>query len=217
MGLLCSGPYEVDKVLCYRVCRSLVRIWEANLAGPWGYDLIIESPGVDRSCLLAQDFLFTGTSFPSSPGPFKRAAAFALLLRQQFDIRFVPVDGNSEEMTAEQVDAWRARVALLSIPIVLKIGSIQGRKLEKDWIPATDHVRCEMLAWLRWMRPPVDVTGSIDIARLLRSILIFAMTIEQSYYLVGATTDCDVIGRCGCEVDPDDEIIGPDAYFLPKS
>jgi hypothetical protein len=178
--------------------------------------LIVESTGVDRSCLLAQDYLFTGNSFPLSPGPFKRAAAFALLLRQQFDVKFVPI-GDNPEMSSEQVAAWTARVALLSIPIVLKIGSVKGVKLAKDWVPATDHLRCEMLAWLRWMRAPLDVTGSIDIARLLRSILVFAMAIEQSYYLKGAQVECEIMSLCGCEVDPDDPVIGPDTYFLPRN
>lgn len=215
MGLLSEGHYDGDRMLAGRVCRSLARVWDELIGPDWGYEIVIRSRSVDRACLLSQEHLFTGTSFPVSPGPFKRAAAFAILLRQQFNIDFKPENDEMPPLTEAQVEAWRARLALMSIPIVLAMSSVKGKRLEKQWIPSTPHLRGEILAWLRWLKAPISDSGAIDIARLCRSILVFAMVIEQSYYLVGATTNCEIMGLCGCEVDPDDEVVGPDAWFLP--
>jgi len=214
MGLLSEGEFDGDRQLALYVCRVLAKLWDEEFATPWGYEITIFSRGIDRSCHLASEHLFTDETFPKSPGPFKRAAAFAILLRQQVEIEFRPVAGN-DPMSDAQKEAWMARLALLAIPIILKMSNIKGKRLVKNWVPATEHLRCEVLAWLRWLKPPLVGASAIDIARLCRSILVFAMVIEQSYYLVGAEVNCEIMGICGCEVDTTDEVVGPDAFFIP--
>lgn len=201
MGLLSDEDGEEDINLAESVFRDLLLLWDQEFRGQWGYALQVTGDSVRDMCDIASLCLFTGTSLPSSPGPFKRAAAFSLLLRQNAEVRFIPDDDNVE-LTESQATDWKAKLALFSIPLVLKICTIKGKPLEKEWKTATPHLRKELLNWLRWMEPPLDEDGYTQIDRLLRSILIYSMVIEQSYYLVDAEKECDLKGTLDCDISP---------------
>jgi hypothetical protein len=211
MGLLCSG--DSDFIRAKFLCQELIFFWDEHFKDRTGYIIRIDGESVSQICLLAQEHIFSGKSLPLHPGPFKRAAAFCLLFRQFVDVEFVPLN-KGRRMSQEESVAWRSRLAALSIPMVLGFCIVKGERMKKRWRPATDHLKGELLNWLRWMDPPLE-EGAVRLDRVLRSILVFAMLIEQSYYITDSEiVGCDVMGTCVCEIDPDDPVIGPDLWIF---
>jgi len=67
----------------------------------------------------------------------------------------------------------------------------------------------EILNLLRWLEKPLAGERAVDRSRLQRTVMAFAMIIEQSYYLVGATIECDVMHRarnCVSAIHKDDSL-----------
>ncbi len=197
MGLLTSGPLEENIEAVMQVYRAIGSEWSRTAAPVWGFDYLDFSKiSISQICLLGEK-VFTDAALPSSPGPFKRAAALCILthLFLKHDIR--PRQG-ADFLTPDDRRDWKSRLALATVPAVLanceiKIGD-KWQRLSKTWGPATTHLRLELLNWLRWLVIPIEGDTKISIARIYRMVLALSMVIEQSYYIAGNQ------GRMTCDV-----------------
>lgn len=219
MGLLRDEAAEDIDVL-KKIFTAVESFWEENLS-EWGLKIKFEANSIEYISQIASDFLFDEKTFPGSPGVFKRAAAMSLFTRMFVDITFETIDRSpiASLYTEKELEAWGARIAFLTIPIVLKNCTFKSEKGEiiqpkKDWVPASLHMRLEFLALLRWMEAPEEEDGkTLDSERLARAVMAFALIIEQSYYLTGSKIECDVHDKTRC-FDDSDNISYCDAFFL---
>lgn len=201
MGLLSNRSVGENLESLERVISLVFENWDKFVLGQAGYSATVGKKSLSRIVLLG-DTIFDGITFEKSPGPFKRAAAACVLLRMFVQISFKP-QGEAEAMSVEEENAWRARFSLATVPVILDhmVTVLDGKEVElrKPWTPSTLHVQVELLNWLRWLERPIAATTGagvdqvIDLSRLQRTVLALAMTIENSYYLIDAKTDCDVM------------------------
>jgi hypothetical protein len=164
-------------------------------------EIKFSTSSISRACHIAKDLIFNEGGFPGKPGPFKRAAATAILARCVVDMEFLMAEG-ADPLTDEEKDAWKARIAFLTINAVLGDSVVElttGSFAlgEKEWEPATIHLKLELLALLRWL-DGFMIDGDLDQDRLCRAVMALAMIIEQSYYLVDSGCSCPVMGNSHC-------------------
>jgi hypothetical protein len=172
---------------------------------------------ISRACRIAGEVIFNSHFFPDHPGPFKRAAAAAILTRCYVDMQFKPAQGG-EGISADERIAWRSRVAFLTIDPILSVSSLPTpsgaiQLGTKRWYPATSHLKLELLALLRWLDDFKTPDGELSESRLCRAVMALAMIIEQSYYLREAQTNCPVMGQGNCLPESENPIGGWDLWF----
>jgi len=139
----------------------------------------------------------------------------AILTRSVIETEFAMAPA-AEALSPEESDAWRARIAYLTINAVLgdsvvTLASGPFTMSVKEWEPPTIHLKLELLALLRWL-DGFMVDGELIQDRLCRAVMALAMIIEQSYYLVGSNCPCPVIGQAYC-LPAADDAEGLDLYF----
>ena len=204
MGLLTDGDLADNLHSLRPLVQEVLDDWEASVLRDEGITLGISNLALSRICLLGES-LFDGVTFPRQPGPFKRAAALCALMRMFGQFSWMPTQGRSKFTRAEE-QAWVARFSLATVPVSLFMMEtvLDGATvvLQKHWQPATLHLQVELLAWLRWLEAPRLSEEAVDLSRVQKTVMALAMIIEQSYYLVDAGTDCDVMHRStDCLVD----------------
>jgi hypothetical protein len=218
MGLLSNESTEENFQQAANILEGVLQDWEDS---PLGKSLGVEfsASSLRALCSIADQHIFSGAFFPKVPGPFKRAAAFAILIRHLLEINFYKLEGPKRTRIEDpelEID-WRARLAFAIISPTLgliKLGHTD-HNLKKVWAPATPHLQVELINWLRWLQAPKESQdNSYNIVRACRSILGLAMIIEQSYYITGNASrmQCDVMNAVDC-VDSADPISTADLQF----
>lgn len=209
-GLLSDGNHRDDVNAIRLVVNDVLENWDKYILGHEGLTLKVGQTSLSRIGHIGEE-LFSGKSLPNQPGPFKRAAAVAVLLRMFGEFSWQPKHG-AERLSLREELYFRTRFALATVPVTLHLvtATLDGTsvKLNKLWLPATLHLQVEMLNWLRWLEKPMVGETAIDLSRLHRTVLAFSMVVEQSYYLVDSQTSCDVMHRaqtCIEEAKKDDQ------------
>lgn len=219
MGLLSDGSLEENLKALEIVFEDVLDNWDRHISLPNGFSVEIGRKSLSRICLIG-DQLFDDHTFPSQPGPFKRAAAVCGLSRMFIEAAFLPMQ-RGESISNRQKLIWTSRLALATVPVTLFLmtADLDGDsvKLTKKWVPATNHLQIELLNFLRWLDRPIvhiptagpDAPESIDLNRLHRTVMALSMIVEQSYYLVDAKVQCDVMHKsrnCVSHVAGDDDL-----------
>ena len=209
MGLLSSGDLTENLSALQVVVGDVLQNWDRSVLPDDGLELHVGTKALSRICHIG-DELFNDVALPRQPGPFKRAAATAVLMRMFGQYWWTPLQGR-ENLAPDEEIAWRARFSLATVPVTLFLikATLDGEdvQLSKPWEPATVHLQLEMLNFLRWLERPQVSETAIDMSRLQRTVLGMAMIIEQSYYLIGAKVDCDVMHKaqnCIAAIHQDD-------------
>lgn len=205
MGLLCSDSRDDDRKMVSTILEGVCQYWDIHATKDSKSSPEFTTKGVDRICRFAEEHVFTQKFFPTPPGPFKRAAALVVLVRHLECITFINKGSVDSMITDEEVlTDYKAKFAFYCIAPTLKNCRLAdcGDKLLKTWAPATNHLRAEMIAWLKWLESPSE--GSVfDVPRLCRAIMALAMIVEQSYYISGNKIVCDVMNK-PCHIAQDD-------------
>lgn len=203
MGLLSDAGLEENLASLRLVYGEVLDNWHRSILHDEGLELEIGTMSMDRICLIGEA-LFDGRTFPKQPGPFKRAAAVCALTRMFGQMWFKPTS-RPEALTKAENMAMQARFALSTVPVIFSLmtAELDGTevRMTKKWVPSTLHLQIELLAWLRWLEKPLvpaaesNMRERVDLSRLQRTVMGLAMIIEQSYYLVGATVECEVMHK----------------------
>lgn len=200
MGLLISSSAAENQEAAEIIYCGVASVWARESSSVWGVEYReFSKRSISRICLLGEH-IFNDEALPREPGPFKRAAAFCILTQLFLSVDIRALQG-ADFLTLNDRRDWLSRLALSTIPGVLSACEVElgGRwvRLTKEWVPATIHLRLEMLNWLRWLVKPIEGDTKVSLARLNRMVLALSMVIEQSYYISGNhdVITCDVMNR----------------------
>ncbi len=206
MGLLDGEDASTDHKTVGTILEGVSIYWDKYLQKETNCSVEFSSKGVDRLCRFASKHIFTSEFFPLQPGPFKRAAALVILVRHLECVSFLR-SGSEYEKDEELLTDYKAKFAFYCIAPTLKHLRLSksSSPLEKIWAPATNHLRAEMIAWLKWLEAP-SLDGVFDGPRLCRAIMALSMIIEQSYYITSNEINCDVMEK-PCPITGEDNAI----------
>ncbi|WP_395732608.1 hypothetical protein [Prosthecobacter sp.] len=206
MGLLDGEDAKIDHKTVSTLLEGVSIYWDKYLKDETGCSPEFTSKGVDRLCRFASKHIFTSEFFPKQPGPFKRAAALVILARHLECVSFIGT-ASVYLKDEEKLTDYKAKFAFYCIAPTLKQLRLtkSAANLEKTWAPATNHLRAEMIAWLKWLEAP-SLDGVFDGPRLCRAIMALSMIIEQSYYITKNNLICDVMEK-PCPITGDDNAV----------
>ena len=204
MGLLTTGTLQEDRQLFTTLLEGVLQDWNASVTQSRGILCQVTESGISTACKLASEHIFNGHLARAKPGPFKRAAAVAILslyLPGFVILAKVSDDGTVEHLSGAQRDEWQARFAFnLIAPTLAQLEtSVDGeRRLNEVWSTPSAHFQVELIAWLKVLEAPFTSDGAggliLDVARVTRAILALGLIVEACYY----TFDPDLKGRGEC-------------------
>jgi hypothetical protein len=202
MGLFASDP-KADQDALELFFEGICDFWTSAVTPSSQIQCRVTESGLSICSKVATE-IFDGNLASKDPGPFKRAAAIAILAL--YIPNFIVFSVGDNEGTNVQVDPekqreWLTRFALSTIaPSLanLKIdatGTTPDVQLDHPWAAISSHFQVELIAWLRMLQPPIlDADRSLDLARTVRAILGLSLIIEACYYRL----DPKLIGQGTC-------------------
>ena len=201
MGLLISGTILEDRQCLTALIEGVLQDWSGNVTPEHKVACQVTESGISVACNLATE-VFNNTIVRSKPGPFKRAAAVAILALYVPSFVILTKTGQdpSVQLAGEEADQWRARFAFsLIAPTLSQLTMTEGaRRLTAPWSPPTPHFQIELIAWLTVLEAPFskNLEGKqvLDVPRVCRAILALALIIEACYYDI----DDDLKGKGDC-------------------
>ena len=193
-----SGVFEGDKVedaqAILRFANLVATLWNENGGPDFGFEIRVGENEVKRCCNEARHVLVESGMFPIPPGPFKRVAALIVCARLFNFFDFVP-----KPVSAQERDAWQARIVALLIPVGLSVLEVNVSKTEgvQRWVKldkwkgfVSHHYKIEFLAFLQWLEICDWANQSMGqnewrlfrTKRLARMVLATTLILEANYY-----------------------------------